>query len=123
MDLSEEQVKMLLNWVEQKTEKQLTIEEVQEFVQLDTIEDCKKYLCVMLDFFFEVFKSPEGRKAMSSLADERNIWLQTIFSKSCHFLYLLDGVGYNHGSNHLNPIIDPSILFTIARRIYPKIRN
>lgn len=121
MDLSEEQVKMLLNWVEQKTEKQLTIEEVQEFIQLDTIDNCKKYLCVMLDFFFEVFKSPEGRKTTSSLEDERNIWLQTIFSKSCHFLYLLDGVGYDNGLNQLNPIVDPSILFTIARRIYESV--
>ena len=121
MELSEEQLKILLKLVETKPKSSLTLEEVQRFIQLDTIDDCKEYLCVMLDFFFEVFKSPEGRKATSSLEDERNIWLQTIFSKSCHFLYLLDGVGYNNGSNHLNPIIDPSILFTIARRIYESV--
>ena len=121
MELSEEQLKMLLKMVETKPKNPLTLEEVQRFIQLDTIDDFKKYLCVMLDFFFEVFKSPEGRKATSSLEDERNIWLQTIFSKSCHFLYLLDGVGYNNGFNHLNPIIDPSILFTIARRIYESV--
>ena len=121
MEFSEEQLKKLSVLFEEKVEKELTIEEVRKFVQLDTIDDCKQYLRVMLDFFFEVFKSPEGRKAMSSLEDERNIWLQTIFSKSCHFLYLLDGVGYNNGSNHLNPIIDPSVLFTIARRIYESV--
>lgn len=99
----------------------LTIEEVRKFVQLDTIDCCRQYLTVMLDFYFDVLKSPEGRKATSSLEDERNIWLQTIFSKSCHFLYLLDGVGYNNGTNHLNPIVDPSILFTIARRIYESV--
>ena len=102
MEFSEEQLKKLSVLFEEKVEKELTIEGVRKFVQLDTIDDCKQYLRVMLDFFFEVFKSPEGRKAMSSLEDDRNIWLQTIFSKSCHFLYLLDGVGYNNGSNHLN---------------------
>ena len=118
MDLSEEQVKMLLNWVEQKTEKQLTIEEVQRFIQLDTIDDCKKYLCVMLDFYFDVIKLPEGHKATSSFEDERNIWLQTMFSKGCQFTSLLDGVGYSKGTIRLKPIIDFSILFTIARSVY-----
>lgn len=118
MDLSEEQVKMLLNWVEQKTEKQLTIEEVQRFIQLDTIDDCKKNLCVMLDFYFDVIKSPEGHKATSSFEDERNIWLQTMFSKGCQFTSLLDGVGYSKGTIRLKPIIDFSILFTIARSVY-----
>ena len=118
MDLSEEQVKMLLNWVEQKNEKQLTIEEVQRFIQLDTIDDCKKYLCVMLDFYFDVIKLPEGHKATSSFEDERNIWLQTMFSKGCQFTSLLDGVGYSKGTIRLKPIIDFSILFTIARSVY-----
>lgn len=118
MDLSEEQVKMLLNWVEQKTEKQLTIEEVQRFIQLDTIDDCKKYLCVMLDFYFDIIKSPEEHKATSSFEDERNIWLQTMFSKGCQFTSLLDGVGYSKGTIRLKPIIDFSILFTIARSVY-----
>lgn len=118
MDLSEEQVKMLLNWVEQKNEKQLTIEEVQRFIQLDTIDDCKKYLCVMLDFYFDVIKSPEGHKATSSFEDERNIWLQTMFSKGCQFTSLLDGVGYSKGTIRLKPIIDFSILLTIARSVY-----
>ena len=65
MEFSEEQLKKLSVLFEEKVEKELTIEEVRKFVQLDTIDDCKQYLRVMLDFFFEVFKSPEGRKAMS----------------------------------------------------------
>ena len=101
-----------------KVEKQLTIEEVQKFVRLDTIDDCKQYLTVMLDFYFDVIKSPEGRKATSPFEDERNIWLQTMFSKGCQFKSLLDGVGYSKGASHLKPIIDFSILFTIARCVY-----
>ena len=102
----------------QKIEKQLTIEEFQKFFHLDTIDDCKQYLTVMLDFYFDVIESPEGRKATSIIEDDRNIWLQTMFSKGCQFTSLLDSVGYSKGTSHLKPIIDFSILFTIARSVY-----
>ena len=118
MEFSKEQLKKLSDLFGAKVEKQLTIEEVQKFVRLDTIDDCKQYLTVMLDFYFDVIKSPEGRKAMSPFEDERNIWLQTMFSKGCQFKSLLDGVGYSKGASHLKPIIDFSILFTIARCVY-----
>lgn len=118
MEFSKEQLKKLSDLFGAKVEKQLTIEEVQKFVRLDTIDDCKQYLTVMLDFYFDVIKSPEGRKATSPFEDERNIWLQTMFSKGCQFKSLLDGVGYSKGSSHLKPIIDFSILFTIARCVY-----
>ena len=118
MEFSKEQLKKLSDLFGAKVEKQLTIEEVQKFVRLDTIDDCKQYLTVMLDFYFDVIKSPEGRKATSPFEDERNIWLQTMFSKGCQFKSLLDGVGYSKGVSHLKPIIDFSILFTIARCVY-----
>ena len=118
MEFSKEQLKKLSDLFGAKVEKQITIEEVQKFVQLDTIDDCKQYLTVMLDFYFDVIKSPEGRKATSPFEDERNIWLQTMFSKGCQFKSLLDGVGYSKGASHLKPIIDFSILFTIARCVY-----
>ena len=118
MELSEEQLKMLLKVVEPKPNNPLTLEEVQRFIQLDTLDDCKQYLQVMLDFYFDVFKSPEGRKATSYIEDDRNIWMQTMFSKGCQFISLLDGVGYSKGTIRLKPIIDFSILFTIARSVY-----
>ena len=118
MEFSKEQLKKLSDLFGAKVEKQLTIEEVQKFVRLDTIDDCKQYLTVMLDFYFDVIKSPEGRKATSPFEDERNIWLQTMFSKGCQFKSLLDGVGYSKGTIRLKPIIDFSILFTIARSVY-----
>lgn len=118
MEFSKEQLKKLSDLFGAKVEKQLTIEEVQKFVRLDTIDDCKQYLTVMLDFYFDVINSPEGRKATSPFEDERNIWLQTMFSKGCQFKSLLDGVGYSKGASHLKPIIDFSILFTIARCVY-----
>ena len=121
MEFSKEQLKKLSDSLKSRSEKQLTIEEVQKFIQLDTIDDCKQYLRVMLDFYFDVIKSPEGRKATSYIEDDRNIWMQTLFSEGFHFLSLLDGVGYNKGIDRLNPIVDPSVLFSVARRIYESV--
>ena len=121
MEFSKEQLKKLSDLLKSRSEKQLTIEEVQKFIQLDTIDDCKQYLRVMLDFYFDVIKSPEGRKATSYIEDDRNIWMQTLFSEGFHFLSLLDGVGYNKGIDRLNPIVDPSVLFSVARRIYDSV--
>lgn len=121
MEFSKEQLKTLSDLLKSRSEKQLTIEEVQKFIQLDTIDDCKQYLRVMLDFYFDVIKSPEGRKATSYIEDDRNIWMQTLFSEGFHFLSLLDGVGYNKGIDRLNPIVDPSVLFSVARRIYESV--
>jgi hypothetical protein len=121
MEFSKEQLKKLSDLLKSRSEKQLTIEEVQKFIQLDTIDDCKQYLRVMLDFYFDVIKSPEGRKATSYIEDDRNIWMQTLFSEGFHFLSLLDGVGYNKGIDRLNTIVDPSVLFSVARRIYESV--
>ena len=121
MEFSKEQLKKLSDLLKSRSEKQLTIEEVQKFIQLDTIDDCKQYLRVMLDFYFDVIKSPEGRKATSYIEDDRNIWMQTLFSEGFHFLSLLDGVGYNKEIDRLNPIVDPSVLFSVARRIYESV--
>lgn len=121
MEFSKEQLKKLSDLLKSRSEKQLTIEEVQKFIQLDTIDDCKQYLRVMLDFYFDVIKSPEGRRATSYIEDDRNIWMQTLFSEGFHFLSLLDGVGYNKGIDRLNPIVDPSVLFSVARRIYESV--
>ena len=104
--------------IEEAFGKQLTAEDVQEFMQMQTIEDCKQYMKVMLDFYYDVIMSLSGRKAASYIEDDRNLWLQTMFSKGCQFTSLLDGVGYIKNTSHLNPIIDFSILFTIARSIY-----
>ena len=104
--------------IESKFGKQLTLEDVQKLIKMETIDDCKQYMKVMLDFYFDVIMSPSGRKASSYIENDRNLWLQTMFSKGCQFVSLLDGVGYSKGISHLNPIIDFSILFTIARSVY-----
>ena len=95
MGLDREQLETLIKMIKARVVKQLSFEEVQKLIQLDTLDDCKQYLRVMLDFYFDVIKSPEGRKATSYIEDDRNIWMQTLFSEGFHFLSLLDGIGYN----------------------------
>lgn len=118
MGLDNKHLKLLLEMIESRLGKQLTLEDVQKLIKMETIDDCKQYMKVMLDFYFDVIMSPSGRKASSYIEDDRNLWLQTMFSKGCQFVSLLDGVGYSKGISHLNPIIDFSILFTIARSVY-----
>ena len=118
MGLDNKYIKLLLDMIESKFGKQLTLEDVQKLIKMETIDDCKQYMKVMLDFYFDVIMSPSGRKASSYIENDRNLWLQTMFSKGCQFVSLLDGVGYSKGISHLNPIIDFSILFTIARSVY-----
>lgn len=118
MGLDNKYIKLLLDMIESKFGKQLTLEDVQKLIKMETIDDCKQYMKVMLDFYFDVIMSPSGRKASSDIENDRNLWLQTMFSKGCQFVSLLDGVGYSKGISHLNPIIDFSILFTIARSVY-----
>ena len=118
MNLDNKHLKILLAMIESGFSKKLTLEDVRKLVRMETIDDCKQYMKVMLDFYYDVIMSPSGCKASSYIEDDRNLWLQTMFSKGCQFEFLLEGVGYSKGISHLNPIIDFSILFTIARRVY-----
>jgi hypothetical protein len=93
-------------------------EEIRKMIKMDTLDDSKQYLKIMLDFYFDVITSNEGRKCESEMEDDRNIWIQTIFTKANVFLSLLDGNGYNNDIHKMNPIIDFTILFSINRYIY-----
>lgn len=99
----------------------MTMEDVVLLTKMKDLNDSKRYMDLMLDFYFKVIQSPEGRKCTSAFDDDRNIWLQQMFSMGCHFRSLLDGVGYHNGLDAMNPIIDPDVLFTVARRIYESV--
>ena len=66
-------------------------EEIRKMIKMDTLDDSKRYLRIMLDFYFDVITSQEGRKCASEIEDDRNIWIQTIFTKANIFLSLLYG--------------------------------
>ena len=93
-------------------------EEIRKMIKMDTLDDSKRYLRIMLDFYFDVITSQEGRKCASEIEDDRNIWIQTIFTKANIFLSLLYGHGYEKGDTKMNPIIDFTTLFSINRYIY-----
>ncbi len=119
MTLDERHFKDLINLLESTILKQkLSQEDVEKFIQLKNIDECKQYMKVMLDFYFDAINWASNYIATSEYEDDRNIWLQTMFSKGCSFLLLLDGISYSNDLYRLNKIMDFPILFTIARRIY-----
>jgi len=119
MTLDERQFKDLNKPIEKTIHKQkLSQEDVEKFIQLKNIDECKQYMKVMLDFYFNAIDWPSNYIATSEYEDDRNIWLQTMFSKGCSFLLLLDGISYSTEFCRLNIIMDFPTLFTVARRIY-----
>lgn len=93
----------------------------QNVAKLNTIEDCKTYLRLMLNFYVNVINSPTTQEASSPFDEDRNIWLQIVFNKGCHFLSFLNDAKCQKDIDHLKPIIDPSVLFTMTRSLYESI--
>lgn len=96
----------------------ISMEDVSKFSKMNTLEDCKRYMQVMLDWYFDVIMSKGGRIAHNHIEDDMNLWIQTMFSKGNAFRSLLDGVAYSSEDRTMNPIIDMSVLFSIARSMY-----
>ena len=95
------------------------MEQIEDIIRLRNITSCKQYRRLMLDFYFDAIEA--SRECDSRMLSDANIWLQTIFTKGCAFLSLLDGINYEKPGVRLNTVLDPSLLFTIARRIYESV--
>ena len=95
------------------------MEQIEDIIRLRNITSCKQYMRLMLDFYFDAIEA--SRECDSRMLSDANIWLQTIFTKGCAFLSLLDGINYEKPGVRLNTVLDPSLLFTIARRIYESV--
>lgn len=100
-------------------DSQISMSDVKEITRLNDIASCQRYLKYMLDFYFDAIEFP--RNSDSRMLLDANLWLQTIFTKGCAFLDLLNGIKYEKPGVRLNTILDPSLLFTIARRIYESV--
>ena len=72
MNLDSKYLKIMLDMIESIFGKQLTLEDVQKLIKMKTIDDCKQYMKVMLDFYFDVIMSPSGCKASSCIEKDRN---------------------------------------------------
>lgn len=119
MSIDERHMKNLIKMIEStQFNEQLSEEDLNKFIRLESIDECKLYMKVMLDFYFDAFNPLLNRVGTSEYEQDRDLWLQTIFSKGCSFLLLLDGISYSKGFCHLNKIVDFTTLFAIARRIY-----
>lgn len=100
-------------------EKPFTKEDVDRLFKMEKIEDCKQYLKLMVDFYFDAINLLSlDSSEKSDLDKDKDLWLQMMFSKGCQFMSLLDGFSYSRGANQLMPVIDFTILFTLTRHIY-----
>ena len=98
---------------------EISMEDIEDIISLKDIASCKRYMHLMLDFYFDAIEY--SRECSSPMQLDANIWLQTIFTKACAFFNLLDGINYAKSGVELKTVLDPSLLFTIARRIYESV--
>lgn len=65
----------------------------------------------------------KGANLSYSAQKDKDAWLtiQMLFTKTSSFIQLLNGFAYQDGDVKLSPIIDPTVLFSIARDIYESI--
>lgn len=73
INIDSKYLKIMLDMIEYRFGKQLTLEDVQKLIKMKTIDDCKQYMKVMLDFYFDVIMSPSGCKASSYIEKDRNL--------------------------------------------------
>lgn len=89
-----------------------------DYMTFNTLDNCKANIKFMLDFYIDLMSLKEVQKVSTKIEDDRNLWMQTMFSKANNFLKLLDGTDYLKDGIHINAILDTSVLFTIARSMY-----
>lgn len=89
-----------------------------DYMTFNTLDNCKANIKFMLDFYIGLMSLKEVQKVSTKIEDDRNLWMQTMFSKANNFLKLLDGTDYLKDGIQINAILDTSVLFTIARSMY-----
>ena len=89
-----------------------------DYMTFNTLDNCKANLKFMLDFYIDLMSRKDIQMVSTKIEDDRNLWMQTMFSKANNFLKLLDGTDYLKDGIYINAILDTSVLFTIARSMY-----
>ena len=82
-----------------------------------TIVNGKRYLHLLLDTCFVMIHETHEPIVHSAREAYAQQLLQMFFTKGIAFEKLLDGYGYRHGEWSMNPIIDHTSLFMIARNL------
>lgn len=94
----------------------MTKEEFDTLYNPTDISNSRRYLDVVLDAYFVIMgtQRPIVHNAREQYAQ---IILQMFFTKGLAASKLLEGISYSHGEISLNPIIDHTLLFIVARNL------
>lgn len=95
----------------------MTKEQFDTYYNPNTIENCRHYLGVVLDAYFVMMDKTHQSVVHTAREQYAQIILQMFFTKGLAASKLLEGLSYTHGDVTLNPIIDHTLLFILARNL------
>lgn len=99
-------------------EKEKLLAVCMPLMELRTIDACREMLDKYCSCFFEIILRHHKDSVSTQAQADTRILFQMMFSKALNVQLLLNGVGYDNRKSCLNKIIDPTILYTVARNIY-----
>lgn len=85
---------------------------------VNTIEDCVSLLDKYISAYLEIVLKHNYDSVSTQAEADSRIAFQMFVTKALGIKKLLLGVEYDDGNNHLNRIIDPTILITLIRNMF-----
>lgn len=95
----------------------MTKKEFETYYNPITIDNCKRYLKLLLDTYFVMIHKTHEPLVDSVQRHDAQILLQMFFTKGLAVHRLLEGLPYEHDGVRLNPIVDHTSLFMLARNL------
>lgn len=95
----------------------MTKEEFYKLYNPISVENGRRYLNVVLDAYFVMMDTTHRPIVHTAKEQYAQIILQMFFTKGLAISKLLEGISYRHGTVSLNPIIDHTQLFILARNL------
>ena len=89
-----------------------------DLLQFKSLDSCRKYLDLLLELLFDIIGQHHKDPVSDQMEADARIYVQLYFSRLLNFRTLLDGVSFKGKNGALNPIIDPSVLFTETRGLF-----
>lgn len=95
----------------------MTEEKFMTYFNPVTIANCQHYLKVLLDVYLKMIHETHEPEVDSEQKRDAQILLQMFFTKGLAVYRLLNGLPYECGGVKLNPIVDHTTLFMLARNL------
>lgn len=95
----------------------MTKEEFDNLYNPTSLENGWRYLNIVLDAYFVMMDNTHQPIVHTAKEQYAQIILQMFFTKGLAVSKLLEGISYRHGTVSLNPIIDHTQLFILARNL------